>query len=88
MKKLQPGTVKSILDPQEFAYQTGVNLTGFSVSLKPEGWQAIFRGTKRNGSPVYCLYVAVELDRAIQGLFQAVTNKGGSRYWYPDKWAK
>ena len=88
MKIIHPGTLKSVLDPQEFAYQTGISLRGFSVTEVPEGWQVIFRGRTRRGHPVYCLYVAVELAESLQGLFQAVTGKSGSRYWYPDKYAR
>lgn len=88
MKVIHPGTLKSLLDPQEFAYQTGVSLRGFSVTEYPDGWQAIFRGRTRQGKPVYCLYVAVDLEATLQGLFQSITSKGGSRYWYPDKYAR
>lgn len=88
MNQVHPGTMLALLDPQEFAYQTGVALRGFAVTEKPEGWQVIFRGTRRGGSFVYCLYVAVDLGAAIQGLYDAITGKGGMRYWYPDKWAK
>lgn len=88
MKVVHPGTLKSLLDPQEFAYQTGVHLRGFSVSEKDSQWQVIFRGRNRAGECVYCLYVAVDLDEALQGLYQAITGKGGVRYWYPDKYAK
>ena len=88
MKVIHPGTLRSVLDPQEFAYQTGVSLRGFSITEVAAGWQTIFRGRTRRGGPVYCLYVAVDLDESLQGLFQAVTGKGGSRYWYPDKYAR
>lgn len=88
MTKPHPGTLLSLLDPQEFSYQTGVTLRGFSVTAKDDGWQVIFRGTKRTGNPVYCLYVAVDLSDAVQGLFQMITGKKGSRYWYPDKFAR
>lgn len=88
MSDIFPGTLKVILDPQRFAYETGVTLRGFSASFKPDGWQVIFRGTKRNGSFVYCLYVAVELEDALQGLYWSITGKGGQRYWYPDKYVK
>lgn len=88
MKVVHPGTLQALLDPQEFAYQTGYALRGFSVTEKAGGWQVIFRGTQRGGQFVYCLYVAVDLDDAIQGLYNAITGKGGRRYWYPDKYAK
>lgn len=88
MHQIQPGTVVCLLDPKEFAYQTGVALRGYTIQDKGAQWQVIFRGTRRGGEKVYCLYVAVVLEEAIQGLFRAVTGKGGSRYWYPDKWAK
>ncbi len=88
MLDLNPGTIQAVFDPTEFAYATGVTLTGFSFALKPRGWQVIFRGRRRDGSSVYCLYVAVDLAVAVEELFNSVRNKGGSRYWYPDKFAK
>lgn len=84
---LQPGTVRCMTEPQLFAQETGVTLRGFAVSLKPAGWQVIIRGTRRGGDRVYCLYVAVVLEDAIQGLFDSITGKGGKRYWYPDKYS-
>lgn len=86
--ELRPGNLKSLLDPQEFAFQTGVALRGFSVTQKSGDWQAIFRGVNRKGENVYCLYVAVDLEGALEGLCRAITGRDGDRYWYPDKYAK
>jgi hypothetical protein len=88
MENIQPGTIKCLLEPQDFAYNTGVTLRGYSATRKGNDWQVIFRGSSRTGENVYCLYVAVDLGAAWEGLFAAVTGKGGSRYWYPDKYAK
>lgn len=88
MKEINPGTIQGILDPQQFAWDTGVTLRGFSVTAVSEGWQIIFRGTKRDGSAVYCLFVAVEIPEALQGLYSSICNKYGARLWYPDKYAK
>lgn len=87
-QQVNPGTIAAMLDPQVFAYETGIHLRGYSVSRRDGEWQVIFRGTTRAGKKVYCLYVAVDLGDALGGLFDAVTGKGGSRYWYPDKYAK
>ena len=86
--KIRPGTIQCLLDDKEFAYQTGVALRGFSVTRKSGEWQAIFRGVNRKGENVYCLYVAVDLETSLEGLFRALMRKDGSRYWYPDKYAK
>ena len=88
MSTVQPGTLVCLLRPEEFAYNTGVALRGFSATQKGNDWQLILRGVNRRHENVYCLYVAVDLESAIQGLFTAIQGKGGQRYWYPDKFAK
>jgi hypothetical protein len=85
---IQPGTIKCLLDDQLFAAETGYQLRGYSVQNKGGDWQVIFRGRSRTGENVYCLFVAVELSDALQGLFSSVTGRKGSQYWYPDKYAK
>lgn len=86
--KIQPGTIEALLDPQVFAYHTGVSLRGYSAQRKNGEWQVIFRGRTKKDKFVYCLYVAVELEDAIEGLYGALLRRGGSRLWYPDKYAK
>lgn len=85
---MEPGIVKALFDPQHFAYETGVRLRGISYAQKQEGWQVIFRGTTWAGKSVYCMYLAVDLEEALCGLYGLVTGKGGSRYWYTDRYAK
>lgn len=82
---LTPGTFRCLTDPHLFAQETGVSLKGMSFTKKANGWQVILRGNRRGGQPVYCLYVAVVLEDALQGLFEMITTRGGKRFWYPDK---
>lgn len=88
MNNVHPGTISGILDPQQFAYDTGVRLRGLSATEVSEGWQVIFRGTTRKDVNVYCLYVAVDFPSALQGLYRSLCGKGGLRLWYPDRYAK
>ena len=85
---LTPGEIRALVDPHDFAYYTGLPLRGISYTLTPQGWQVIFRAIHQTKGPVYCLYVAVDLETALRGLLTMVSSKGGSRYWYPDKYAK
>ena len=87
MPELRPGHVRMIVDPQHFAYETGVALRGLSYLRKDNGWQTILRGQRRDGSFVYSLLVAVELEASITGLLELLRSKEGQRYWYPDKFA-
>lgn len=84
---LLPGQYRALVDPKEFAYQMGVGLRGYTVTKVPDGWRVVMRGNKRNGDSVYCLFVAVELETALEGLLATIGSKGGLRYWYKDKYA-
>lgn len=86
MQTLQPGHIRAILDPQVFAVYTGVAIRGLSYKRIDGAWRIIVKGTKRDGSLVYSLFAAVELEDAIHKLLTLLSSKGGMRYWHPDKY--
>lgn len=87
MPKLQPGHVRMIVDPQVFATYTGKAFRGLSFHKVADGWRVILKATKRDGTFVYSLFAAGELEDAIHGILTMVSSKGGERYWHPDRFA-
>ena len=83
---LKPGYVAMLLDPSEFAYRTGKALRAISIQRKPDCWQIVLRAGDHNGGALYSLFAAVTLSEALERALSALSSKGGSRYWHPDKY--
>lgn len=86
MIEFAPGHVQALVDPKHFAWVTGVKLRGYTVKEIPTGWQVIVKGNLGDGTPVYSLYAAGELGKALTGVLRILGSKGGSRYWHKDKY--
>lgn len=76
-----------LFQPQEFAWLTGLQLRGFTVTHKPAGWQIVVRAFSKKGEPVYSLMVAVELLDCYDNLFALLARYDSSDHWYFDRFA-
>lgn len=75
----------ALLDPEEFAYMTGVTLRGFTVSQGPEGWNLIFRAFLRGGQAVYTMTQGDDLSGGLSSLLALASGRDGLKCWHRDK---
>lgn len=81
-----------LLDPQEFAYYTGMAFRGLSVTKHrgTGGWNVILRAETRDGKYVYAMMTTrpgESFRETAKALMAAVSGKTGKDFWYPDKFA-
>lgn len=83
-----PGHVALLLDPQVFAYYTGLVYRGVALKRQEDSWRLIFYAERIDGTPVYAFFAATVLQDAVEVACRAILSKDGRRYWHPDKYAK
>lgn len=73
------------LDPEEFAFKTGKQFRGFTITPKDGLWNVIFRAYDRDGHAVYAMgtYDNPAVGSAV--LLHALSAKGGESLWRSDK---
>jgi hypothetical protein len=80
--------IKQWLDPQEFAFQTGLAFRGLTLSQSPNGWNIIVRAYHKHDGPVYAMTQHADILEGLAGLLSALSSVGGAKLWRHDKYAK
>lgn len=77
-----------VIDPKSFAFYTGVDFRGLTVSERGTGWIIILRATKRNGDKVYAAWETDDLVDGFDQFLDALTDSHTRIGWHTDKYAK
>ncbi len=80
-----PEELTFFLDPEEFAYRTGVAFRGLTVSQTPTGWNIIFRAYLKGGQAVYTMSQGDDLSGGLRALFAVAAGRNGNKCWHRDK---
>ena len=78
---------KTVLDPQTFAFETGVTFRGLTISENSEGYNVVIRGYDQSGLPVYCMTHDTDYLDGLTRLIWAVSRGNGANLWRKDKYA-
>jgi hypothetical protein len=77
-----------LIDPKEFAHQTGLVLRGVSLMSKPDGWQIVVRAWSAKQGGQYAMASAQsDLVEGLRVLLTFLYSKRGGDLWRKDKFA-
>jgi hypothetical protein len=76
------------IDPQVFAFETGMAFEGLTVNPKDEGWNFTLRGRRASGEPVYAMMWFAELDGGLVRLYRVVCSRNARDIWRLDRFRK
>lgn len=78
----------TLLDPKEFAAETGRVLRGISLTSKPDGWQIVIRCWSKAHGPQYAMWTSqTDLVASLRSILDVLGTRAGPDLWRKDKFA-
>lgn len=77
-----------ILDSQEFAFLTGLQFRGLSITEAPGTFNITLRAYTKDNTPVYCLTRDPEPLVGLARLVEVFSSRSSSRLWAMDRFAR
>lgn len=76
------------VDLQGFAFETGMDFRGLTISKREDGWNFVIRATDKDGTDLYCIEQKESLDVAFEDLWGVVCSKDAKYFWRLDSWSR
>ena len=73
---------------QELAYTIGLDLTGFSVKVKPDSYLLVVKGRKRLDGNIVAFIEMPTFLGTFEYLYDHCTKTNAPLKWRKDKWAR